>query len=195
MNLYETEALTSDPESRRGWIYSCWCIFFVFFPFVFFVLSPSGSINVHGAFFYGESPSYGKRKTSKEKNIRLLCFIHFMLEPVEALLHQEGTSHERFNRDQDKLGGRGGMEKRQLLAIISCQAAFQEMVNLWDHDASLAWTRFIACWRTIQPILYKTFVCSFLTRVICTSRLRLQRPYTCVCYLWRLLLGVTRALP
>lgn len=50
----------------------------------------------------------------------------------------------------------GGREDKK--PMISCRAAFQEMVNLWDHDASSPWTCFIVCWRTIQPILYEMFV-------------------------------------
>lgn len=85
-----------------------------------------------------------------------------------------GTSHEHFNRDQEKWVEGGGGQK----ALISCQAAFQEMVNLWDHDASSPWTCFIMRWRTIQLILYKMFIFSFLTRLMCTSRLLL--PYMCL---------------
>lgn len=32
--------------------------------------------------------------------------------------------------------------KRRLLATISCHAAFQEMVNMWDHYASSSWMCF-----------------------------------------------------
>lgn len=108
MNLYETEALTFDPERRgESTAADVFCLFFSFFSLFFFVLFTSGLIHVHGAFFYGESLSYGKRKTSKEGKNGLLCFIHFISEPVEAL-----WSHEHFNVDQGKWG-------RRRLAIIS----------------------------------------------------------------------------
>lgn len=89
MNLYETEALTFDPESRRGEPTAADVFFFCF------VLFPSGLINVHGAFFLWRVSVLWKKKNKqggKKKNIRLLCFIHFMLEPVEAPPHQEALT-------------------------------------------------------------------------------------------------------
>lgn len=85
MNLYETEALMFDPESRSGESTAADVYFFFFF-----VLFPSGLINVHGAFFM-ESLCLMKKKekTSKERIKTHLCSIHFMLEPVDALQHQE----------------------------------------------------------------------------------------------------------
>lgn len=50
MNLYETEALTFDPESRRVESTAA-DVLFVFFLFVF-VVFPPGLINVHGALFF-----------------------------------------------------------------------------------------------------------------------------------------------
>lgn len=85
MNLYETEALTL--ESRRAESTAADLFF------VFFYSLPIWVYNVHGAFFfYGESLSFGKRikqARRRNKNIVLLNFIHFMLEPVEALLQQD----------------------------------------------------------------------------------------------------------
>lgn len=92
MNLYETEALTIDPERRRG--ESTAADVFVFFLWFFFVLFSSGFINVHGAFFLRRVSVLWKKKKQarRNKNTRLLCFIHFMLEPVETLLHQEALT-------------------------------------------------------------------------------------------------------
>lgn len=161
MNLYETEALTFDPESRRGESTAADVYFFL----LVFCSPPVWVKYMCMVPFFMES--YGKKKNKQgvKNPIRLLCFIHFMLEPVEALLHQEALHMNTLIGTRRELEGR----KRRLLAIISCQAAFQEMVNLWDHDASLSWMCFITCWRTIQPILFKMI--SFLTRLICTSLL------------------------
>lgn len=89
MNLYETEALTIDPERRRGESTAA-DVFFL----CFFVLFSSGFINVHGAFFLRRVSVLWKKKKQarRNKNTRLLCFIHFMLEPVETLLHQEALT-------------------------------------------------------------------------------------------------------
>lgn len=68
INLNDTEALMFDPESRERWIYSCWWIFFFL---LFFVLFPSGSIKVHGAFFIWTE------RTSKEEETSS-CFALFI---------------------------------------------------------------------------------------------------------------------
>lgn len=76
MNLYETEALTFDPERRRRGIDSCWCIFF-YFCLVLFVLR-SRPVWVDKCawclflFFL-----------RREENIRLLCFSHFITLELE----------------------------------------------------------------------------------------------------------------
>lgn len=65
-------SLNVGPTEEERWIDSCWCIFF----FLILVLSPSGWINVHGAFFYGASLFLWwkkKHKTSKEKKNPSSC--------------------------------------------------------------------------------------------------------------------------
>lgn len=70
MNLYETEALTFDPESRRGESTAA-DVFFFSFLFVFFLVCfcslPSGSINVHGAFLWRVSVLWKKKKANTER--------------------------------------------------------------------------------------------------------------------------------
>lgn len=60
-----------------------------FFSF-FFVLFPSGSINVHGAFFTESLCLMEKEKARRKKKHLAALLIHFTLEPVGALLYQEG---------------------------------------------------------------------------------------------------------
>lgn len=94
----------------------------------------------------------------KEEQAGMLCSLHFMLEAEDAVLHQEALHRNTL------LGtSRGGTKGQK--AVISCQAAFQETVNLWDHDASSSQMCFITHWRTIQAILYEMFVFSFLAPV------------------------------
>lgn len=131
MNLYETEALTIDPESRGGestaadvffslffcslpiWVHKCaWCLFFTE------SLCPTEK----------EKNKQGGIKTSGCSALSISCLNLSKLSCTRRQLH------EHFNRDQEKL--RGKRERGRLLIIISCQAAFQEMVNLWDHDTS-----------------------------------------------------------
>lgn len=81
-------------------------VFFPFFCFVF-VLFLSGSINVHGAFFMEKNNERGGE--GKKLNIWLLCFIHFMLEPVGALLHQERhRTNTLIGTMRSEVKGRGG---------------------------------------------------------------------------------------
>lgn len=63
MNLYETEALTLDPERRDEDPQ----LLMYFFFYLCFVLLPSGLINVHGAFLTESLYLMEKGKTSKEK--------------------------------------------------------------------------------------------------------------------------------
>lgn len=130
MNLCETEALTFDPESRRRLNLQLLMIFFFGFflnPPTFFSLSlslfSSGSVNVHGAFLGGKSLSYGKRKTSMEEKHQA-----GLLTPFHAWTQglQNELHTNTLKRDQEESG---------------------------RHSTSFSWTSFIACWRTIQPIL------------------------------------------
>lgn len=54
----------------------------VYFHFLFYALFPSGSINVHGAFFIEI-----EKKKQQEKSHQAAPLIHFMLQSVEAPLH------------------------------------------------------------------------------------------------------------
>lgn len=81
--------------------------------------------------------------------MRLLRFIHFMLEAVEALLRQEGLLHMNALIGTRRSRGKG---KQTVIGddfLSGCISG-----NFWDHDASLSWMCFIACWTTVQPILY-----------------------------------------
>lgn len=143
-----------DPESRRGESTAADVYFF----FLFCSL-PVWVDKCAWCLFYGESLSYEKKKQKQARREKKphLCSIHFMLEPVEALQHQEALHmNTLIGTRRSFLGGSG---KGDYGAIISCQAAFQEMVSLWDHDASSSWTCFFTCWRTIQPLfLFKMLV-------------------------------------
>lgn len=64
-----------------------------------------------------------KEKRAWRKNIRLVCLLHFMLEPRGS---KTNFTRTLLKRDQEESG---------------------------RHSTSFSWTSFIACWRTIQPIL------------------------------------------
>lgn len=142
MNLYETEALTFDPECRRRVnLQLLMCIFF--FPPLFVFLFPSGSINVHGAFFWRVSVFMKNErggKTSSCSASSISC-----LKPRRLQIGLDMNTLRGIRRNQGK------MEKSS-----SCQE------TCWDHSASFSWTSFITCWRTLQPVLYKIFASSFL---------------------------------
>lgn len=82
-------------------------------------------INVHGALFflfvcffycYGESLSYGKMSYGGGGDIRLLYFIHVMLEPVDTLLYQESLHMDTLLGTRRRDGWE--REKRQLLVNL-----------------------------------------------------------------------------
>lgn len=151
MNLYETEALTFDPESRRG--ESTAADVFFFFLFVFSSL-PVWVDKCAWCLFYGESILWKKKNKRGEETSGCSALSISCLNPWKLFYTRKGLHMNTL------IGTRKGVgEKGEKAAIISCQAAFQEMVNVWDHNASLSWTRFITRWRTIQPILSTTCLC------------------------------------
>lgn len=72
-----------------------------------------------------------KEKRARSKNIKLLCFIHFMLEAVEALLRQEGLLHVNT-----LIGTRRSRGKGQQAVIGDYFLSGRISGNFWDHNAS-----------------------------------------------------------
>lgn len=96
------------PREQERWIYSCWCLFFCLFFSLFLGLvlfSPIWVDKCAWCLFMESLRLMEKEKSkqggNKKKTIGLLFFIHFMLEPVGALLHQKGLAG---TRDQEKWG-------------------------------------------------------------------------------------------
>lgn len=172
MNLYETEALTFDPESRRGESTAADVFFSIFFCSLHVWVDKCAWC----LFLWRVSLSYGKRKTSKEKKTHQAALLYpFHVWTRGSPSVPGGTSHEHFDMDQVM---RGKGRKGNYWRLFPVGLPFRKWLTLGTTTPLYPGRTSSRAGRTIQPFLYKMSAFSFLTPLICTSRLCLRRTCT-----------------